>query len=137
MVLLAIHTMRKRGLTLAEAIKYGKHQVIRRGPPPPPKVPRDKVSTYSSDYGSMRKDTIPAPLPVAARSGSFSSQRPLMDAQRNPRYVLSKTTMYAMSDSMLACIFCFCPNCADGTLQYPSRIDGPASFYPCTIANCP
>src|SRR5689334_1955696 len=87
MVLLAIHTMRKRGLTLAEAIKYGKQQVTRRGPPPPPKVAHDKASTYSSDYGSMRKNSIPAPEPVAARSGSISSQRPLMAPQRNQRYV--------------------------------------------------
>ncbi|KAF2264771.1 hypothetical protein CC78DRAFT_219676 [Lojkania enalia] len=85
MVILGIHTMRKRGLTFAEAVKQGRYQVTRRGPPPPPpkRATWDKPS-QNADYGSMRNDSVTAPEPVVARSGSFSSQRPLVAPQRNP-----------------------------------------------------
>lgn len=93
MILLAIRTMRKRGLTLAEAVKHGKYQVTRRGPPPPPPKANgaawDNKPSYSVQYGSMRNDTVTPPPPAAslARSGSSSSQRPLMALNRSERYV--------------------------------------------------
>ncbi|KAF2468792.1 uncharacterized protein BDR25DRAFT_315765 [Lindgomyces ingoldianus] len=80
-VILAIHTMRKRGLTFAEAVKQGKYQVTRRGPPPPPKrSARWDKPMYSNDYGSMRSNAVTAPEPTLARTGSNSSQRPLLMA---------------------------------------------------------
>lgn len=83
MLILAIYTMRKRGLSLAEAIKRGKYQVTRRGPPPPPPkkfqpTDWDAKQTYASEYASSRNNTITPPPVAVARSGSFSSQRPLM-----------------------------------------------------------
>lgn len=89
MVILAIHTMRKRGLTLAEAVKQGKYQVTRRGPPPPPKGSSRDKSAYNLDYGSTNSKFIATPEPAMARSGSVSSQRPLMAPQRQLRYVFS------------------------------------------------
>jgi hypothetical protein len=92
MILLAVHTMRKRGLTLAEAIKQGKYQVTRRGPPPPPKKHQadwDRKPAYNDEHATMRNGTV-TPPPAAAslgRSGSVSSQRPLMALNRSARYV--------------------------------------------------
>ncbi|KAF2800181.1 hypothetical protein K505DRAFT_331874 [Melanomma pulvis-pyrius CBS 109.77] len=92
MILLAIHTMRKRGLTLAEAVKHGKYQVTRRGPPPPPPKANgaawDNKPPYSVQYGSMRNDAVTPPPPAAslARSGSSSSQRPLMALNRSESF---------------------------------------------------
>ncbi|KAF2111491.1 hypothetical protein BDV96DRAFT_183992 [Lophiotrema nucula] len=86
MVLLAIHTMRKRGLTLAEAVKHGRYQVTRRGPPPPPKGSTRDKQAFDDNYGSMRNNSVLPPQPAVARSGSFSSQRPLMAPQRNTSF---------------------------------------------------
>lgn len=89
MIILAIHTMRKRGLTFKEAVKQGKYQVTRRGPPPPPPKAAgwDNKPTYSNDYGSLRNDTVTPPQRAMSitRSGSTSSQRPLMALQRSER----------------------------------------------------
>lgn len=82
MIFLAIHTMRKRGITFAEALKQGKSQFMGRPPPPPKRA-------YSDSYGSTHNDMLKIPPPAAARSGSFSSQGALL--QRNDRYVLSKS----------------------------------------------
>lgn len=94
MIILAVYTMRKRGLTLAEAVKHGKYHVTRRGaPPPPPKKLQsnwDQKQDYvDSGYGSMRNDAVTAPQAAASlgRSGSNSSQRPLMALERSDRYV--------------------------------------------------
>ncbi|ORY17174.1 hypothetical protein BCR34DRAFT_597254 [Clohesyomyces aquaticus] len=83
MVMLAIHTMRKRGMSFKEAVKHGKYQVTRRGPPPPPKrAPGWNKPAYSTSYGSMTGTTVTAPQATLARTGSNSSSRPLM-ASRN------------------------------------------------------
>ncbi|KAL1596334.1 hypothetical protein SLS60_008979 [Paraconiothyrium brasiliense] len=85
MIVLAIYTMRKRGLTLAQAIKQGKHQVTRRGPPPPPKFQGDwdAKQSFSNEYGALRNNTVTPPQAAMARSGSFSSQRPPMALGRS------------------------------------------------------
>lgn len=90
MIVLAIYTMRKRGLTLAQAIKQGKNQVTRRGPPPPPKFQRDwdAKQSFSNEYGTLRSNTVTPPQAAMARSGSFSSQRLPVGHGRNDRYVL-------------------------------------------------
>lgn len=90
MVVLAIYTMRKRGITLAQAIKQGKNSVTRGGPPPPPKFQGDwdAKQSFSNDYGSLRKDTVTPPQPAMARSGSFTSQRPPMAFNRNDSFNL-------------------------------------------------
>jgi hypothetical protein len=97
MIILAIHTMRKRGLTLREAVTHGKNRVTRRGGPPTP--PKSKMwekqeSTFTTDYGSMRNDTVTPPQRAMSieRSGSTSSQRPLMALQRSERYVQFSTS---------------------------------------------
>ena len=93
MILLAIHTMRKRGLTLAEVVKQGRYQVTRRGPPPPPKKNEstwDSKPGFGGEYGSMRSNTVtPPPVAALVRSGSNSSQRPLMALNRSERCVTS------------------------------------------------
>ncbi|KAJ4299677.1 hypothetical protein N0V90_004923 [Kalmusia sp. IMI 367209] len=90
MILLAIYTMRKRGLTLAQVLKQSKHQVTRRGPPPPPKFEGDwdAKQSFSSDYGSLRNNTVTPPQAAMARSGSFTSQRPTMALNRSESFNL-------------------------------------------------
>ncbi|KAF2440161.1 hypothetical protein P171DRAFT_119229 [Karstenula rhodostoma CBS 690.94] len=90
MIVLAIYTMRKRGLSLTQAIKQGKYQVTRRGPPPPPKYQPswDAKQSFSNDYGSLRRNTVTPPQAAMARSGSFSSQRPLMALGRSDSFNL-------------------------------------------------
>lgn len=87
MVILAIYTMRKRGLTLAQAIKSGK---IHRGPPLPPKQQNDwdAKQSFTNDYGSLSGSTVAPPQPAMARSGSFTSQRPPMGLDRSDSFNL-------------------------------------------------
>lgn len=89
MIVLAIYTMRKRGLTLAQAIKQGRHQVTRRGPPPPPKYQAswDAKQSFSNEFGALRNNTVTPPQAAMARSGSFASQRPPMALGRSDRCV--------------------------------------------------
>lgn len=91
MIVLAIYTMRKRGITLSQAIKQGTRQVTHRGPPPPPKYQGDwdAKQSFSNDYGSLRKNTVTPPAATMARSGSFKSQRPPMTLDRNDSFNLN------------------------------------------------
>lgn len=82
MIALAIYTMRKRGLTLSQALKQGKYQVTRRGPPPPP-----KKAGNGWDTKQTIDSQIALPQFAMARSGSKSSQRPLLDLKRSDRHV--------------------------------------------------
>ncbi|KAF2188938.1 hypothetical protein K469DRAFT_724264 [Zopfia rhizophila CBS 207.26] len=91
MILLAIHTMRKRGITFAEALRHGKHRISGRGPTPPPKKggwDSTPSTTYvnTNDYGSTRNDTITPPETAMTRSASHSSQRPLMAPLRSDSF---------------------------------------------------
>ncbi|KAF2004186.1 hypothetical protein P154DRAFT_572222 [Amniculicola lignicola CBS 123094] len=88
MILLALHTMRKRGISLKEAVKHGRNQVLGRGPQPPPKSVEsgwDKPKN-GNDYGAMREETITPPPAAIARNGSTSSQRPLMGLDRSASF---------------------------------------------------
>ncbi|KAF2196996.1 hypothetical protein GQ43DRAFT_475833 [Delitschia confertaspora ATCC 74209] len=79
MILLAIHTMRKRGITFKEAVQRSKDAVSRhRGPPPPP-----KSESWEKPADSIDKDTLSGPRPVFTRAASSSSQRPLIVPVRN------------------------------------------------------
>ncbi|KAF2636281.1 hypothetical protein P280DRAFT_154779 [Massarina eburnea CBS 473.64] len=87
MIILGIHTMRKRGLTLAEALRAGRYQVTHGGPPPPPKYQTEYRDTkHSNDYGSLRNQSVTPPQPAMARSSSNSSQRPLMALERSDSF---------------------------------------------------
>lgn len=90
MIILALYTMRKRGLTIKDVIQHGKNQV-RRGPPPPPKYGMDKKQPYDDEYTYARKNSVYPPLPAAinSRSGSLSTQTPLQALGRSDRYVNS------------------------------------------------
>ncbi|KAF2688306.1 hypothetical protein K458DRAFT_440015 [Lentithecium fluviatile CBS 122367] len=83
MIIMAIYTMRKRGLTLSEAVKQGRNQVTRRGPPPPPKAYRDD---WEAKNERISQRNITPPPAAMARTGSFSSQRPLMALERNDSF---------------------------------------------------
>jgi hypothetical protein len=90
MILLALHTMRRRGLTLSEAFQLGRYRITRRGPPPPPPKKAggwESKRGYNDNYGSMR-NTITEPQRAMSinRSGSTSSQRPLMALQRSESF---------------------------------------------------
>jgi hypothetical protein len=79
--------MRKRGLTLAQALRAGRYQVTHGGPPPPPKYQNEyRDMKQASDYGSMRSQSIPAPQPAMINSGSISSQRPAVAPERNDSF---------------------------------------------------
>lgn len=81
MVLLALRTMRKHSITFPEAVKRARYKFSRDGapPPPPPKESVwDKVA-HSKDFPSYPD----APRPSLARSGSASSQQPLIAPLRS------------------------------------------------------
>ncbi|KAF2281138.1 uncharacterized protein EI97DRAFT_454357 [Westerdykella ornata] len=82
MAVLAIHRMRKRNLTFRQALDHGRYRFNRAtrrgGPRPPPKSEEwDTKRAYESDYGSIRKNSIPPPQRAMSmrRSESNSSQR--------------------------------------------------------------
>ncbi|KAF2744926.1 hypothetical protein M011DRAFT_407593 [Sporormia fimetaria CBS 119925] len=87
LVALSVYTMRKRDLTLLQAINHGKNKVTRRGPTPPPKS-WDEKRLAPMEYGSMRKSPITPPQRAVsiARSTSSSSQRPLMALERSESF---------------------------------------------------
>lgn len=97
MVILGIHTMRKRGLTFAEALKAGRYQVTHGGPPPPPKQDPptnfwpDAKKQDMSDYGSLRNQSVTPPQAAMARSGSIKSQKPLASLDRSDSFNLTRT----------------------------------------------
>ncbi|PVI05344.1 hypothetical protein DM02DRAFT_97146 [Periconia macrospinosa] len=100
MVILGIHTMRKRGLTLGQALKAGRYQVTHGGPPPPPKQPTpttfwpDVKKQDMSDYGSLRSQSVTPPQAAVARSGSIKSQKPLAPLDRSDSFNLDRTASF-------------------------------------------
>ncbi|KAF1960928.1 hypothetical protein CC80DRAFT_267514 [Byssothecium circinans] len=90
MIILGIHTMRKRGLTFAEALRAGRYQVTHGGPPPPPKYQNEYRDTKSTNYGSLRGQSVTPPQPAIARSGSMSSQKPLITLERSDSFNLKR-----------------------------------------------
>lgn len=100
MVILGIHTMRKRGLTFSQALRAGRYQVTHGGPPPPPK--RESPTTFwpdakkqdMSDYGSVRNQSVTPPQAAMARSGSMRSQKPLAPLDRSDSFHLDRTASF-------------------------------------------
>ncbi|KAI4919618.1 hypothetical protein J4E90_001755 [Alternaria incomplexa] len=88
MVVLAMYTMKKRGLTFKDVIQQGKQQ-LRRGPPPPPpsRYGQDKKQ-FDDGYAYGMNDSFRAPQPTVApvRSSSLSSQKRLRDLERSDSF---------------------------------------------------
>jgi hypothetical protein len=93
MIVLALYTMRKRGLTFSDVLQQGKQQ-MRRGPPPPiSKYDQDQKQPIDDEYVYRKNDTIGAPPPAAtnARSGSLSSQTRLQVLGRSDSFTQPPT----------------------------------------------
>jgi hypothetical protein len=75
MIVLALYTMRKRGLTFTDVLNQGKQQ-MRRGPPLPPSYGQDQKQHIDDEYVYRSNASINAPQPAAmnTRSGSLSSK---------------------------------------------------------------
>lgn len=75
MVVLAIYTMRRRGLSLSDVIRQGKNQVTRRGGGSGSKYDWDNKENLEQRF-SVRNDAVypPPPAAMGSRSGSLSSQ---------------------------------------------------------------
>ncbi|KAL6709086.1 hypothetical protein ACN47E_001902 [Coniothyrium glycines] len=88
MIILALYTMRKRGMTLKDLVQRGKAQA-RRGPPPPPsKYGLDNKQQFENDYAFARKNSLPPPQLAAinTRTSSFSSRTPLQNLGRSDSF---------------------------------------------------
>jgi hypothetical protein len=89
MVVLAMYTMRKRGLTFRDVLQQGKQQ-LRRGPPPPPpsRYGQDKKQNFDDEYAYGINDSFNAPRPTVAptRSSSLSSQKRLQALGRSDSF---------------------------------------------------
>jgi hypothetical protein len=74
MIILALYTMRKRGMTISDVIQNCKASLQRRGgPPPPPKYDMDTKSGFD-DYMYAGKGVYPPrQAATSTRSGSLSS----------------------------------------------------------------
>ncbi|KAG9191228.1 hypothetical protein G6011_09316 [Alternaria panax] len=89
MVILAMYTMRKRGLTIRDVVQQGKQQ-LRRGSPPPPssRYGQDKKQNFDDEYSYGMRDSFNAPRPTVApkRSSSLSSQKRLQPLGRSDSF---------------------------------------------------
>jgi hypothetical protein len=91
MVVLAIYTMRKRGLSLRDVVQQGKQQFNNRGPPPSSLSSRygqDKKYAFDDERGYGMNDSINPPRPAAmpVRSSSQSSQKRLQALGRSDSF---------------------------------------------------
>ncbi|OCK81854.1 hypothetical protein K432DRAFT_380911 [Lepidopterella palustris CBS 459.81] len=91
MIIFAIYTMRKRGVTLAQTIKRTRKTKPQPQGPPPFKPRNWTTPAYTWDrnepFDYRSKDLpITPPHPAMTRSGSNSSQRPLMLQMRNQSF---------------------------------------------------
>ena len=104
MIILALYTMRKRGLTFSDVIKNGKNTVRRRGggPPPPPKYGMDYKQSHDDDYMAAGKDGYPQRAAIASRSGSLSTQTPLQPLGRSERYTDIRTLTLHLANTPTA-----------------------------------
>jgi hypothetical protein len=87
MIVLALYTMRKRGLSFSDLISQSKQQ-MRRGPPPPPKYSQDTKEQFDDESTYGKPDAIYAP-PAAAinsRSSALSSQKRLQALARSDSF---------------------------------------------------
>jgi hypothetical protein len=95
MIVLALYTIRKRGLTFSDVLRQGKQQ-MHRGPPPPPPPSRyyqDQKQPIDDEYVYQNNDTINPPQPAAinARSGSLSSKTRLQVLERSNSFTQPPT----------------------------------------------
>lgn len=95
MVMLAIYTMRRRGLTLSDVFRQGRNQISRRGRGTDSKYDWDNKQNLEQRY-SVRNDAIypPPPAAVNSRSGSLSSQTRVQPLGRSERYVDRQSVVY-------------------------------------------
>ncbi|KAF1847118.1 uncharacterized protein K460DRAFT_352298 [Cucurbitaria berberidis CBS 394.84] len=84
MIILAIYTMRKRGLSTRDVVQRAKNR-MNRGPPPPPKYDMDNKQSYDDDYANAKNKSVLPPIPAAikSRSGSLSTKTPLQALGRS------------------------------------------------------
>jgi len=89
MVVLAIYTMRRRGLSFSDVVRQGKNQVTRRGGGSGSKYDWDNKKNLEQRY-SMRNDAVYPPPPAAMgnRSGSLLSQTRVQPLGRSDRYYI-------------------------------------------------
>lgn len=87
MIILALYTMRKRGLTFKDVMQQGKNRMHRK-PVPPPKYGMDNKQSYGNNSPYARTNLVqPQPATTSSRKGSLSSQAPLQPLARSDRYV--------------------------------------------------
>lgn len=89
MLVLAIYTMRKRGLSLRDVLSSGKQQMHRGSP-------SSNASTYAQDtkrpyddeysYGMRNNINAPQPAAIPGRSSPMSSQKRLQDLERSDSF---------------------------------------------------
>ncbi|KAH8725862.1 hypothetical protein GQ44DRAFT_726598 [Phaeosphaeriaceae sp. PMI808] len=97
MMVLALYTMRKRGMSLKDVMKHGKDSMSRRRnpPPPPAKYGVDKKQAYDEDWVYGGKDMYP-PQQAAktSRSGSLSTQTTLQPLARSESFKENGQTFF-------------------------------------------
>ncbi|EDU48857.1 hypothetical protein PtrSN002B_002006 [Pyrenophora tritici-repentis] len=89
MLVLAIYTMRKRGLTIKDLLSSGRQQMHRGSPPSHTSTyGQDTKRPYDDEYTYGMRDNVNAPQPAAIsrRSGPMSSQKPLQDLERSDSF---------------------------------------------------
>jgi hypothetical protein len=86
MIVLALYTMRRRGLSFSDVVRQGKNQVMRRGQEPGSKYDWDNKQNLEQRY-SVRNDAVypPPPAAMGSRSGSLSSQTRVQPLGRSDR----------------------------------------------------
>ncbi|EOA87392.1 uncharacterized protein SETTUDRAFT_31659 [Exserohilum turcica Et28A] len=89
MLVLAIYTMRKRGVSIKGLLHPGKGP-YQNGPPPSlaSRYGQDHKYMYGDERGYGMNDSINAPRPAAysVKSGSFSTQKPLQSLGRSDSF---------------------------------------------------
>lgn len=88
MVVLALYTMRKRGLSFSDIFQRSKNQAYRARPPPPPKYGFDNKRSFDDEYSYTKKSSIPPPqlAAISTRSNSFSMRAPLQKIGRSDSF---------------------------------------------------
>ncbi|KAH7083666.1 hypothetical protein FB567DRAFT_89177 [Paraphoma chrysanthemicola] len=90
MIILALYTMRKRGLTIKDVITKGKATMRRRGAPqPPPKYGMDNKQAYDDEFYAGKDVYPPRTAALSSRSGSLSTKTPLQPLGRSDSFNLN------------------------------------------------
>ncbi|KAL1598469.1 hypothetical protein SLS59_006753 [Nothophoma quercina] len=93
MIVLAIYTMRRKGLSFSDVVRQGKNQVTRRGGQGS-KYDWDNKQNLEQRY-SVRNDAVypPPPAAMGSRSGSLSSQTRVLPLGRSDSFRNNSTDM--------------------------------------------